>query len=124
CNSWNALAAHAGDNAPAQKPVFLSEAGPGTYDAAIAEVTAGSDPATGAILIASKVYFAALLALTMGRESVLFRRMPSLPKFEPVLAKIRIPGHSHQVLQCLQATCLRCSKLSLVLRAHVQAMYA
>ncbi|KAI1825917.1 Spc97/Spc98 family protein [Xylaria intraflava] len=109
---------------PHAAPVFITEAGPSMYDAAIMDK---DDPlalnSTDHLVIKSKPYLAALVALTLGRGSVFFVWDDTKASFIPAVAKMRISGYSTKVLQGLQDSCLQSGTTTRLLSSYVQRTY-
>ncbi|KAI1400788.1 Spc97/Spc98 family protein [Hypoxylon fuscum] len=109
---------------PQVTPVFISEAGPGAYDAALKST---DDPLgikdTKNNVVQTNPYLAALLALAFGRGSVFFVWNEEKAKFAPNLDDLRISGYSAVVLKGLQGRCLECGNTTRFLSAYVQLTY-
>ncbi|KAI0549728.1 Spc97/Spc98 family protein [Xylaria curta] len=109
---------------PRPAPLFVTEAGPLAYDAAI---TDKDDPlrlgSTDHLIIQSNPYLAALLALTLGRGSVFFEWDTKKGTFIPAVEKMRISGYSTEILQGLQDSCLRSGTTTRFLSSYVQLAY-
>ncbi|OTB00068.1 hypothetical protein M426DRAFT_324572 [Hypoxylon sp. CI-4A] len=109
---------------PQVTPLFITEAGPGTYDAAMKQA---EDPLgignTKNATVQSNPYLTALLALAFGRGSVFFVWDEEKASFTVNLDKMRITGYSFQVLEGLQKSCLECGNATRTLSAYVQTTY-
>jgi len=109
---------------PQSAPLFITEAGPSVYDAAIIEE---DDPldlgSTNDLVVQSQPYVAALLALTLGRGSVFFIWDARKALFVPAVEKMRISGYSTEVLQGLQELCIKCGTATRFLSSYVQLAY-
>ncbi|KAI4865635.1 Spc97/Spc98 family protein [Hypoxylon rubiginosum] len=109
---------------PQLPPLFITEAGPGAYDAALKSaknpLSVGD---TKANVVQTNPYLAALLALAFGRGSVFFAWDEKKASFAPSLDGMRISGYSSEVLQSFQKNCLECGKSTRFLSAYVQATY-
>lgn len=107
------------------QPMFTSEAGPAAYDALLRRCT---DPSefrnSDAAVVEASTYNKCLLALALGRDSVLFRKDNGLLSFQPVLPKFRISGFSQQVLQGVQGQAVECGTCFLQLGAFIKRAYA
>ncbi|RYP16428.1 hypothetical protein DL765_005105 [Monosporascus sp. GIB2] len=105
-------------------PIFITEAGPGVYDAAL---SSSDDPLnlknTDRNVIQTNPYIAALSALALGRGSVFFGWDEKRTSFIPNVHKMRIPGYSSEVLQGFQDTCLQCGAMTRFLSHHVRINY-
>lgn len=75
-------------------------------------------------VVEENAYFASLLALALGRESVLYFKDENTRSFRPALSKMRISGHSADVLQGLERQCLACGTNLLELREFVRKTYS
>lgn len=120
--TWDAFLNRAPSTA---QPLLLTEAGSATYDAVLSwtidplELRNKDVPAVDAW-----TYFASLLALALGRESILFFKDEGGTSFRSALSHIRISGFSSDVLQGLQKQCFTSGKRLLDLRAFVQRTYS
>jgi hypothetical protein len=119
--SWDGFAL---PDLPPVEPIFLTEAGPKAYDAAL---ESPEDPLGsknhGHNVVESNPYTAALLSLSLGRTSVFFSWQDKSASFIQDLDNIRISGYSTDVLQGLQDQCLECGNISRFLHVFVQIMY-
>ena len=106
-------------------PLFLSEAGPSAYDALLSWAV---DPLelknTDVPVVEESAYVASLLALALGRESVLYFKDDNTRSFRPALSRMRISGHSDDVLQGLEKQCLACGTSLFELREFVRKTYS
>ncbi|KAK2011203.1 Spc97/Spc98 family protein [Colletotrichum eremochloae] len=106
------------------KPLFISEAGPGAFDALI---TRRDDPLhLGSVeftVVESGPYYNALMALALGRESVFFSWQNEAESFKPNLPQIRISAHSGKSIQEVQRSCLKCGNTFRRLRKFVDSTY-
>lgn len=109
---------------PPLEPLFLSEAGPATYDAAL---QTAEDPLqinnSTSTLVETNPYAASLLALALGRASIFFSWDEQKASFIPELDKIRVSGYSVQVLGGLQELCLQCANISRYFSMFVQITF-
>ena len=107
------------------QPTFLTEAGPSAYDALLSW---SIDPLelrnAKTNVIDAKAYFASLLSLALGRESLLFLKSAEGLSFKPVIPDTRITGHSASVLKGLQDLCLTCGCRILELQSFVRRLYS
>ncbi|KAI1201392.1 hypothetical protein F5X97DRAFT_338932 [Nemania serpens] len=119
--TWEAFSS---PDVPQAVPLFITEAGPSVYDAAIVDK---DDPLKFGnidhLVIQSSPYLAALLALTLGRGSVFFVWDARKAAFVPAVKEMRISGYSTEVLQGLQDSCLVCGTTTRFLSSHVQLTY-
>ncbi|KAI1422296.1 Spc97/Spc98 family protein [Xylaria sp. FL1777] len=110
---------------PQTAPLFITEAGPSVYDAAI---TDKDDPMkfgnADHLIIQGNPYLAALLAVTLGRGSVFFTWDAKKASFIPAVERMRISGYSTEVLQGLQNSCLRSGTTTRFLSSYVQLTYS
>ncbi|KAI0828449.1 Spc97/Spc98 family protein [Hypoxylon sp. FL0890] len=109
---------------PQATPLFITEAGPGAYDAALKNA---EDPLnirnTKSSIIQTNPYLTALLALAFGRGSVFFSWDEKKASFTPDLDEMRTSGYSLEVLRGLQQRCLECGNTTRYLSAYVQVTY-
>ncbi|KAI8628263.1 hypothetical protein F5Y19DRAFT_438752 [Xylariaceae sp. FL1651] len=109
---------------PQTAPLFITEAGPLAYDAAI---TDENDPLsignTDHLVIQTNPYLTALLALTLGRGSAFFVWDARKSCFITELEEMRIIGYSTKVLRGLQDRCMRCGTTTRFLSSYVQLTY-
>ncbi|ETS82524.1 hypothetical protein PFICI_04400 [Pestalotiopsis fici W106-1] len=109
---------------PLLEPIFITEAGAATYDAAL---DTPSDPLalqnSGRNLVETHPYISALLALSMGRGSIFFTWNEKLGSFVQDLDQLRISGFSETVLEGLLTRCLQCGNISRLLHVFVQITY-
>ncbi|KAI1379340.1 Spc97/Spc98 family protein [Hypoxylon crocopeplum] len=109
---------------PQAVPLFITETGPGAYDAAMKNI---GDPLgignTKNPIVKTNPYLAALLALAFGRGSVFFVWDEAKASFAPDMSGMRISGYSSEVLQGLKQRCLECGNTTRSLSAYVQATY-
>ncbi|KAK7997883.1 hypothetical protein PG989_005923 [Apiospora arundinis] len=109
---------------PPLEPLFLSEAGPAAYDAALQTT---KDPLQinniTSNLVETNPYAASLLALALGRASIFFSWNEEKASFVPDLDKIRVSGFSVQVLLGLQEQCLQCANISRYFSMFVQVTF-
>ncbi|KAI0479004.1 hypothetical protein GGR56DRAFT_632916 [Xylariaceae sp. FL0804] len=104
--------------------LFITEAGAAAYDAAL---TSTEDPLglknTAHSVVQTNPYAAGLLALVLGRGSVFFSWDDRKGCFTPNLDKMRILGHSTEVLRGLQACCLESGSATRFLSTYVRLTY-
>jgi hypothetical protein len=109
---------------PQAAPLFITEAGPVVYDAAIMDE---DDPLhlgnTNHLVVQSKPYVAALLGLTLGRGSVFFVWDANKSSFIPAVAEMRISGFSTTILRGLQDSCIKSGTTTRFLSSYVQLTY-
>ncbi|KAI0198943.1 hypothetical protein F4808DRAFT_434328 [Astrocystis sublimbata] len=121
CKTWEAFSF---PDIPQAAPLFITEAGPLLYDAALNDE---HDPlrlgSTGHLVIQSNPYLAALLALTLGRGSVFFEWDAKKGSFVPAEGNMRISGYSTEIIQGLQDSCLKSGTTTRFLSSYVQLAY-
>ncbi|KAK1473007.1 Spc97/Spc98 family protein [Colletotrichum cuscutae] len=109
---------------PSKKPLFITEAGPGAFDALIGlqedPLRIGSADFT---VVEAGTYCNALLALALGRDSVFFSWQDEHEAFKPALPQIRIPAYSGKAVQEVQRSCLKCGNTYCQLRKFVDSTY-
>ncbi|KAM5348247.1 hypothetical protein ACJ41O_008071 [Fusarium nematophilum] len=112
-------------NMAGSQPPLVTEAGPAVYDALLSwsidplELKNSNVP-----VIDVKAYFASLLALALGQESVFFFRQEQGRSFTPALPSMRVSGYSRDILRGLEKQCHRCGSILLELRSFVQSTYS
>ncbi|KAF5026864.1 hypothetical protein F66182_1059 [Fusarium sp. NRRL 66182] len=111
--------------ATGRQPPLVTEAGSAVYDALL---DWSIDPlglkSSGVPVVDIKTYFASLLALALGQESVFFSKLEKGRSFIPALPSMRVTGYSKDVLRGLEKQCHRCGSILLDLRSFVNATYA
>ncbi|KAI1330843.1 Spc97/Spc98 family protein [Xylariaceae sp. FL0255] len=119
--TWDAFLS---PDASSVRPIFITEAGPQAYDAAL---LAENDPlkidSVGHLVIQTNAYLASLLALSLGRASVFFLWQEKDAQFRPVSKTFRISGYSTACLQDLQSSCIRSGTRIRYLSAYVRLTY-
>ncbi|KAI0132765.1 Spc97/Spc98 family protein [Xylariales sp. AK1849] len=109
---------------PPVEPLFLTEAGPLAYDAALQSPDDSLRINNyGHNVVQTNPYISALLALALGRASIFFTWDEKSTSFAQNLDKLRISGYSTDVLQSLQQRCLQCGNISRFLNMFVQVTY-
>ncbi|KAF7558724.1 hypothetical protein G7046_g5417 [Stylonectria norvegica] len=120
--TWDAFLA--GNTTTSQTPL-ITEAGPAVYDALLCWSIDPLELGNADVpVVEAKPYFASLLALALGQESMFFSRQGKGQVFTPALPKMRISGYSRDILQCLEAQCVSCGSAFLELRSFVQTTYS
>ena len=106
------------------QPLFITEAGAAAFDAALA---AKDDPFKfGNInfkVLSTEIYCACLLALALGRVSILFSWEQSKRSFVPAIDKFRISGASSGSLRGVQDTCIQTGNATQALRSFIDMVY-
>ncbi|TEA20835.1 Spindle pole body component alp6 [Colletotrichum sidae] len=109
---------------PSTKPLFITEASPGAFDALIQR---DGDPlrlgSADFSVVETGTYCNALLSLALGRESVFFSWEEGAKSFKPILSRMRIPAYSGKAIQEVQQSCLKCGNTYRRLRSFVDATY-
>ncbi|KAK6073080.1 Spc97/Spc98 family protein [Seiridium cupressi] len=109
---------------PPVEPLFITEAGPSTYDAALDSADDPLGLKNGSHhVVETHPYILALLALAMGRASIFFTWSKKIGSFVQDLDALRISGYSADVLLGLQTRCLQCGNISRFLQVFVQITY-
>ncbi|KAH8585573.1 Spc98 family-domain-containing protein [Bisporella sp. PMI_857] len=104
---------------------YITEAGPAIFDAAV-EATRDYLQVnnTGHKVVNARVYATSLLALALGRNSVLFAWDEGKHAFKPALAEMRISGYTSEALNSMLALFLDCGNLTKGLQAFVDKAYS
>lgn len=112
--------------APQDDPIFISEVGPAAYDALLAaeENPFAIESNDQYDTLDSKAYINCLLALALGRESLLFTWGKDNGSFVTALPLIKISGYSGDVLRGINRACLESGNANRHLRSFVDSMYA
>lgn len=120
--TWKAF--NTGQSVPCT-PSFLSEAGARAYDAMLNWPTdsLGLDN-TKTPVVQTEAYFASLLSLSLGRDSVFFTKDFENETFAGVLSEFRISGYTRQVLQGIEKQAMQCGLTYLSLAAFSRSLYA
>ncbi|KEZ41093.1 Gamma-tubulin complex component gcp6 [Scedosporium apiospermum] len=117
--SWDTFGAQ---DAPRLQALYVTEAGPNVYDALLGGEEDPLDLKNGEhAVVNTKTYFSALMAVAVGRESVLFTYDAKV--FKPVLPKMRISGYSGDVLRGIQDMSVGCGAMFRRLRKLVDSTY-
>jgi len=103
---------------------YIIEAGPSAFDTAVAAkedyLRIGN---TEHIVVDTKVYTSSILALGLGRSSVLFTWDEEKQSFVAALPKLRISGYSEQSLHGILITFFDCGNITRTLRTFVEKTY-
>ncbi|GAB0140508.1 hypothetical protein EsHS_00001128 [Epichloe bromicola] len=120
--TWKAF--NTGQSVPCT-PSFLSEAGAGAYDALLNWPTdsLGLDN-TKTPVVQTEAYFASLLSLSLGRDSVFFTKNFENETFAAVLSEFRVSGYTRQVLHGIEKQAMQCGLTYLSLAAFSRSLYA
>lgn len=120
--TWDLFMSHVSSQQP---PLFVTEAGPGAFDAAL---IAKHDPFrvrnTDYKVINTKTYCACLLALSLGRNSILFSWDKDKRTFLPAIEKSRISGVMAKTLRGLQDVCIQNGNATHFLKRYVTWVYS
>ncbi|KHN98174.1 Spc97/Spc98 [Metarhizium album ARSEF 1941] len=109
----------------ANEPMLLSEAGRGAYDALLSWPTDSLDLRnTSTAVVETRPYFASVLALCLGRESVFFSRTIEDGTFKCTLPQLRVSGYSRQLLEDMQKQAAVCGSTFLRLGEFCRSSYA
>ncbi|PHH82890.1 hypothetical protein CDD82_4425 [Ophiocordyceps australis] len=107
-----------------QRPMLLSEAGSLAFDALVKSadepLASGSH---GIVTVKTQSYISSLLAMALGRDSLLFRKDEATGTFQSILGMCRISGLSGQTLQGVERQALCCGSALLYLAAFVHRTY-
>ncbi|KAH7375609.1 Spc98 family-domain-containing protein [Plectosphaerella cucumerina] len=108
--------------ATAAKPCFITEAGPGAFDALL---KAGGDALDRGetVTVDTATLCRALLSLVLGRESVLFTWDEGAKAFKPTLPNLRISGIARSTLEGVVAQSLECGNSYKQLEKSVKTTY-
>jgi Gamma tubulin complex component C-terminal/Gamma tubulin complex component N-terminal len=103
---------------------YITEAGPQVFDAALADVSdLFNIENVDNIIIETRVYAASLLALGLGRSSVLFSWNEDNISFEPQLIPMRISGCTKEMSDKVLATFMTCGNTTRALQLFVEQTY-
>ncbi|EFX05478.1 gamma-tubulin complex component [Grosmannia clavigera kw1407] len=124
--SWTSFA-HADSRNLVSIPVLASEQGPAFLDALVLsddnllglKVTGGGD----SLVVDPRGYCSCLLALALGRASVLFSWDDDRRCFVALHSSPRISGFTGPILRSVERTCLECGTYSRSLRAFVDVSF-
>lgn len=105
---------------------FMTEARASTYDAFLAstENPCRIKSHDSYETLDSRTYSACLLALSLGRESVLFSWSPETRTFMPALSLIKVSGYSGDSLSGIVRLCTSCGVACHQLRSFVDKTYS
>ncbi|CAK7266355.1 hypothetical protein SEPCBS119000_001979 [Sporothrix epigloea] len=106
--------------------ILGTEQGPNLIDALVAEndrLVSSGNTKEGSVTLDAHRYCACLLALALGRNSVLFLWNDGKRSFTPALQSARISGFTSQILRSVEKTFLDCGNNSRYLRAFVDHTY-
>lgn len=103
---------------------YITEAGPGIFDAALAdESDVFQIGNTKHLIIKSNIYAVSLLALGLGRSSVLFKWDDEKKCFVKLLDPIRIPGCTGETIDGVLARFMSCGNMTRALESFVDRTY-
>ncbi|KAH6687940.1 Spc98 family-domain-containing protein [Plectosphaerella plurivora] len=117
--TWDAFAQQ---QSTTPKPQFITEAGPGVFDALL---KAGGDALDRGetVTVDTATFCRSLLSLVLGRESVLFAWDEATKTFQATLQNLRISGHARSTLEGVVAQCLECGNAYKQLEKSAQTTY-
>lgn len=103
---------------------YITDAGAAVFDAAVSAkrdhlLIGNAEDA----VVSAKVYAASLLALGLGRNSVLFTWSEEKQSFATTLPRVRISGHTVESLQGLSSIFMDCGIMTKSLQAFVRTEY-
>ncbi|KAJ4390028.1 hypothetical protein N0V93_007501 [Gnomoniopsis smithogilvyi] len=104
---------------------FITEAGASAYDAFLASKgdQIGLQPSKSCPILEPRGFVACLLALSLGRESILFAWTPGKKVFVATLELVKIPGYSAGSLLGITRLCSWCGEAYRRLQAFVDKTY-
>lgn len=105
---------------------FITEAGTDAYDAFLAsESNPCGVPSHGSYeTLDPNAYSACLLAMSLGRDSVLFSWNSGMKTFQPSLPLIKAPGYSGESLSAIVPLCTSCGQACRRLRSFIDKTYS
>lgn len=105
---------------------FITEAGTDTYDSFLASEGNPCDvPSHGSYkTLDPNAYSACLLAMSLGRDSVLFSWNSEKKTFQPSLPFIKVPGYSGESLSAIVPLCNSCGQACRRLRSFIDKTYS
>lgn len=108
-----------------QSTAFMTEAGTSACDALLASkgTELGIESSSPYGNLELRGYAACLLALSLGRESILFSWNPERRTFIATLELVKIPGYTRGSLSGMTRLCSLCGEACRRLRAFVEKMY-
>ncbi|KAJ9131579.1 Spindle pole body component [Pleurostoma richardsiae] len=112
-------------DAKEETPLFITEAGPAAFDALLASEDSPftSEPHEGNKTLQPSGFCSCLLALALGRASILFSWSDEKKTFVPTLSSTKVTGYSGVVLRGITKLCLDCGSANRLLRYYVEAVY-
>lgn len=105
---------------------FITEAGTGAYDSFLAsESNPCGIPSNGSYeTLDPNAHSACLLAMSLGRDSVLFSWNSEKKTFQPSLPLTKVPGYSGESLSAIVPLCTSCGQASRRLRSFINKTYS
>lgn len=105
---------------------FITEAGTDPYDSFLAsESNPGGIPSHGSYeTLDPNSYSACLLAMSLGRDSVLFSWNSEKKTFQPSLPLTKVPGYSGESLSAILPLCTSCGQAHRRLRSFINKTYS
>ncbi|ELR03908.1 hypothetical protein GMDG_06442 [Pseudogymnoascus destructans 20631-21] len=108
----------------APQTCYVSEGGPQLFDAAVADDTSPLQiDNQDAVVVSGSTYASSLLALGLGRDSVLFTWNEETKEFECTLKSVRTSGCSTELTHDVTALFLRCGNTTKALRSFTDKAY-
>ncbi|KUI53722.1 Gamma-tubulin complex component 6 [Cytospora mali] len=105
---------------------FITEAGSTAYDALLSSKSnpCGIESHDSYETLDPRGYAACLLAMSLGRESVLFLWNQEKKTFKPALPLTKIPGYSGESLSSIVQLCTSCGEACRRLRSFIEKTYS
>ncbi|KAI3402140.1 hypothetical protein diail_69 [Diaporthe ilicicola] len=115
-----------GPEAALKSSVFITEAGTSAYDSFLAsDGNPCSVPSHDSYeTLNSSAYSACLLAMSLGRDSVLFSWSSEKKTFQPSLPLTKVPGYSGESLSAMLPLCTSCGQACRRLRSFIDKTYS
>jgi hypothetical protein len=121
--TWDSFDVQAADPRP---KLFITEAGSDAYDSYLASEnsTCGVEPHGSHKTLNPNAYSACLLAMALGRDSVLFSWNSEKKNFQPLIPRSKPPGYSAESLSALLRLCSSCGQANRRLRSFIDKTYS
>lgn len=105
---------------------FITEAGTGAYDSFLASKSnpCGVPSHDSYETVESNSFSACLLAMSLGRDSVLFSWSSAKKTFQPSLPLTKVPGYSGESLSAILPLCTSCGQATRRLRSYIDKTYS
>jgi hypothetical protein len=106
--------------------IFITEAGTDAYDSYLASESnpCGVQSHGSHKTLDPNAYSACLLAMALGRDSVLFSWNPEKKNFQPSLALSKAPGYSGESISVILPLCSSCGQAYRRLRSFIDKTYS